>query len=83
MQEIGRILRDERLARGLEIGDIARTTCICTRYLKAMEEGQFQTIPRVFDRGYLKIYANLLHIDAATLLAKYEMNRRNTSSTAS
>lgn len=75
MNDIGRILKEGRMARGLDINDIARTTCISTRYLQAMEEGRFQNIPTVFDKGYLKIYANLLHIDTKPLLALYELNK--------
>ncbi len=71
MQDIGRILKESRLARGLDISDIARRTCINSRYLKAMEEGRFNIIPNVFDRGYLKIYAGFLQIDAMSLLARY------------
>ena len=72
MREIGMALKEERLARGLEIGDIARSTCISARYLKAMEEGKFQSIPTVFDKGYLKLYANALAMDTKHLLALYE-----------
>jgi cytoskeleton protein RodZ len=72
MQDIGRILRDGRIARGLEISDIAKKTCICSRYLTAMEEGRFQIIPNVFDKGYLKIYARLLNMDTKPLLALYD-----------
>jgi cytoskeleton protein RodZ len=76
MQDIGRILKESRMARGLEITDIARRTCISARYLRAMEEGRFSIIPNVFDRGYLKIYARLLQIDAVPLLARYEQLKK-------
>ena len=72
MLEIGLVLREKRLARGLEIGDVAKSTCICARYLVAMEEGKFQTIPNVFDKGYLKLYAKALALDTTPLLALYE-----------
>ncbi len=75
MNDVGRILKEERLARGLDLGDVARKTCISAHYLKAMEEGRFSVIPRVFDKGYLKIYATLLNIDAKPLLALYEQKR--------
>jgi cytoskeletal protein RodZ len=78
MRDIGRILKEGRLARGLEIGDIARKTCICSRYLSAMEEGKFQIIPNVFDKGYLKIYAKLLNLDSKPLLALYEEKKHET-----
>lgn len=68
MQDIGRILKEVRLTRGFEISDVAKKTCISLRYLQAMEEGRFNIIPNVFDRGYLKIYAKYLDIDAKPLL---------------
>lgn len=75
MKDIGRILREQRLACGLEIGDIAKKTCISSRYLRAMEEGRFENIPTVYGKGYLKIYAALLHLDLPQILALYEKNR--------
>ena len=77
MKDIGKILRKQRVAIGLEIGDIAKKTCISSRYLCAMEEGRFQSIPRVYGKGYLKIYANLLHLELKPLLAIYEKNKQD------
>jgi cytoskeletal protein RodZ len=79
MKDIGRILREQRMAIGLEIGDIAKKTCICSRYLCAMEEGRFQSLPPVFDKGYLKIYADHLHADTKRLLASYEEAKKGLS----
>ena len=76
MKNIGHILKEGRLARGLEIGDVAKRTCISTRYLTALEEGRFNCIPNVFDKGYLKIYARLLNLDTNPLLALYEQEKR-------
>ncbi len=76
MKDIGRILKESRMARGLDISEIAKRTCINIRYLRALEEGRFNIIPSVFDRGYLKIYAGLLQIDAVSLLARYEQLKR-------
>ena len=72
MHDIGRLLKERRMACGLEIGDVARKTCISVHYLKAMEEGRFHHIPKVFDKGYLKIYARLLELDSQPLLSMYE-----------
>ncbi|MDH4164536.1 MAG: helix-turn-helix domain-containing protein [Nitrospirota bacterium] len=79
MQDVGRILREERMARGFEISEVARRTCISLRYLKAMEEGRFNVIPNVFDRGYLKIYAKYLNIDATPLLALLDQKKAGTT----
>ena len=78
MLDIGRMLKEERVARGLEIGDIARRTCISAHFLKDMEEGRFNRIPNVFDRGYLKIYASFLNMDAKLLLSRYEQHKNET-----
>ncbi|HYA88220.1 MAG TPA: helix-turn-helix domain-containing protein [Nitrospirota bacterium] len=72
MDDIGRILKERRMACGLELGDVAKRTCIRTYYLKAMEEGRFNNIPKVFDKGYLRIYAKLLDMESLPLLALYE-----------
>lgn len=70
--DIGRILQEGRVARGLEIEDVARKTRIAAHYLNAMEEGRFHNIPKGFSKGYLKIYANLLGLDLKPLLSRYE-----------
>jgi len=72
MHDIGRMLKESRVAHGLEIGDIARKTCISAHWLKAMEEGRFHIIPKVFDKGYLKIYATILELDSTPLLSRYK-----------
>ena len=69
------LLKEGRIALGLEIGDIARKTCISPHYIRAMEDGKFQIIPKVFDKGYLKIYAKFLHIDIKPILALYEQHK--------
>ncbi len=79
MQDIGRVLKEARMSLGLDIGEISRRTCINGRYLQAMEEGRFNIIPNVFDRGYLKIYANYLRIDAMPLLTRYEAEKSRTA----
>ncbi len=79
MREIGQALKEGRLALGLEIGDIAKKTCISAYYLKAMEEGRFQIIPKVFDKGYLKIYAHFLHIDVKPILEIFEQHAKKAS----
>lgn len=72
MHEIGRTLKEGRIAKNLDIVDIARTTRISGHYVRAMEEGRFHIIPKVFDKGYLKIYAGFLGMDTKSIMALYE-----------
>lgn len=74
-QDVGRILKEGRMALGLELGEVARQTCINPRYLRALEEGRFKVVPSVYDKAYLKIYAKLLKIDAPALLALYDLQK--------
>ncbi len=76
MRDIGLALKEKRMACGLDIGEIAKQTCINPYYLRAMEDGRFNIIPKVFDKGYLKIYANLLHMDTKPLLALYDEHKK-------
>ncbi len=76
MREIGNILRENRIVRGFDINDITRMTRISGYYIKSMEEGKFHVIPKVYDRGYLKIYADTLGIDTKSLLDLYERKQR-------
>lgn len=77
MSAIGQVLKEGRLALGLDIEDIAQRTRICGRYLRAMEDDKFEVIPKVFDKGYLKIYADFLRVDAKLLLALYEQQLKS------
>ncbi|MDA8100975.1 MAG: helix-turn-helix domain-containing protein [Nitrospiraceae bacterium] len=77
MKDLGSILKEVRLARGLDLGEVARRTCINPRYLRAMEDGKFNLIPKVFDKGYLKIYATHLELDANPLLMLLDQMKQN------
>jgi cytoskeletal protein RodZ len=68
-QEIGAVLRAERVRRGLSLQDVARETKISERMLAAMEAGKFDQLPgAVFAKNFVRQYAGLLDIDAAPLL---------------
>jgi cytoskeleton protein RodZ len=80
MCDIGSALKEGRKALGLELSEVARKTCINAFYLKALEEGRYHIIPKVFDRGYLRIYATLLGLDVQGMLSQYEQERNKVPS---
>jgi len=66
-------LKEIRISSGLEIGDISRATCITTRYIRAIEEGDFSEIPGdVYTRGYIKEYAKYLGIPFSEAILEYD-----------
>jgi cytoskeletal protein RodZ len=75
MRELGHLLREARLSHNLDLSEVAQKTHISGHYLVAMEEGRFHVIPKVYDRGYLKIYARLLKMDVPPILDLYDRMR--------
>ena len=70
---IGQQLRQKREQRSLTIDQAASATRIRSRYLKAMETGEFGVLPSpVHARGFLRAYAEFLELDAEPLLTELE-----------
>src|ERR687889_1554306 len=65
--EIGRILRQAREKRGLSLQQVEEATKIRTRYLRDLENEDFDVLPAVYVLGSLKTYAEHLGLDGATI----------------
>jgi transcriptional regulator with XRE-family HTH domain len=73
--EIGITLRNARVQRGLTVDQVAQETRISPRFLEALEAEAFDELPApVYVRGFLRSYANFLHLDATPLLDKLAAN---------
>ena len=72
MDELSKILREAREARGLSLVQVQQELRISLRFLEALENGQYQLLPTpVHVRGYLRNYARLLKLDPQPLLDRY------------
>ena len=61
---IGNILKEARETRGLTLEKVEAETKIRKKYIAAMEQGEFQTLPGpIYARAFLKNYAKYLNID--------------------
>ncbi len=70
MQTIGSQLRASRQAKGLTVDAVARVTKLSRATLAALEEDRFEDLPApVYTRGFIRIYAEFLDLDAARLVA--------------
>ncbi len=68
---IGQELMQERLRQGLTLDDIVQRTKIPLRSLEAIEADAFDRLPGVvFARGFVRLYATDLKLDAEALLAR-------------
>ena len=73
MFEIGNTLREARLRRGLDVLDCESETKIRAKYLRAMEEEQFDLMPSpTYVRGFLRTYSEFLDLDGQLVLDEYE-----------
>jgi cytoskeletal protein RodZ len=70
---IGKILQAAREDHQLTLEQVAAATHIRLHYLKAMEAGNFESLPsRVQVKGFLRSYASLLGLDETALLEMLE-----------
>ncbi|HHW57942.1 MAG TPA: helix-turn-helix domain-containing protein [Clostridia bacterium] len=73
MKELGEFLKSERIKKGMTLEEIQEITKIRTRYLKAIEDGDFSVMPAlVYAKGFVKSYAEALGLDGNELVKKYE-----------
>ncbi|MBU0578527.1 helix-turn-helix domain-containing protein [Patescibacteria group bacterium] len=67
---IGEILREERQLHRLSIEKLAQKTRIKIKYLRALENNQFELLPAAtFVKGYIKTYASIFGFDHKSLIA--------------
>lgn len=64
MFEIGNSLREARLRQGLDFPEIEQATKIRSKYLRALEEEQFEVLPaQTYVKGFLRSYSEYLGLD--------------------
>jgi cytoskeleton protein RodZ len=62
--EIGNSLREARLRQGLDFPEIEQRTKIRGKYLRALEEEQFDVLPgQTYVKGFLRSYSEYLGLD--------------------
>ena len=66
-------MREARVARGLELGDVAQTLKLGLRQVEAVEADAWDSLPgQTFIRGFVRNYARLVQIDSAVLMAQLD-----------
>ena len=73
MFAIGNSLRDARLRQGLDFPQVELATKIRAKYLRAIEEEQFDILPaETYVKGFLRTYADYLGLDGQLYVDEYE-----------
>ena len=70
--EIGNSLREARLRQHLEFPEIEQATKIRAKYLRALEDEQFDVLPaETYVKGFLRSYAEYLGLDGQLYVDEY------------
>jgi cytoskeleton protein RodZ len=72
---VGRLLRDQREARGLAIVDVEKRLRIRCHYLEAIEQGRFDLLPgATYIPAFLRAYAKHVGLDPEKVLTAYHLS---------
>jgi hypothetical protein len=72
MFEIGTSLREARLRQSLDFPEIEQGTKIRAKYLRALEDEQFDVLPaQTYVKGFLRSYAEYLGLDGQLYVDEY------------
>jgi cytoskeleton protein RodZ len=70
--EIGNSLREARLRQTLDFPEIEQATKIRSKYLRALEDEQFDVLPaQTYVKGFLRSYAEYLGLDGQLYVDEY------------
>ncbi len=73
MSSLGEYLKEARERKQLTLDDLQRITKIQKRYLKAIETGNFETLPGLFyARAFIKTYAETVGLDPEELFEQFK-----------
>ena len=74
MFEIGNSLREARMRRRLDFPELEQGTKIRAKYLRALEDETFDTLPSsTYVKGFLRSYANYLGLDGQLYVDEYNV----------
>jgi cytoskeletal protein RodZ len=74
LHKLGEVLRTAREAKGVDLARVERDTKIRTRYLTALEEGDYAELPGpVYTKGFLRNYGAYLGLDTEYLVDLYRL----------
>jgi len=72
LDNLGEFLRQQREGKNVSIEELATRTRIAVRFIKLIEENQFDQLPNpVSAKGFLRSYARCLGLDEAAVLNRF------------
>jgi cytoskeletal protein RodZ len=76
VSRLGELLRGQREKKGITLDQAAADTRIREKFLKALEDGDYQSLPgAVYTKGFLRNYAEYLDLDQDELVVLFHQER--------
>lgn len=76
METIGQILKNAREKKGLTIEELASSTYIVSKFIKALEDEQFDLLPgEIYVKGFIKNLSYKLSLDSDAMIERYNLQR--------
>ncbi|UOE92780.1 RodZ domain-containing protein [Alkalihalobacillus sp. LMS39] len=80
MSELGQRLKESREEKGMSLDDLQKSTKIQRRYLAAIEEGRFDTLPgKFYARAFVKSYSEAVGLNPDEIFEQYQNELPNPS----
>ena len=71
-QSVGKTLHEARMRRRVELAEVEARIRIRTRFLRALEEGEWEALPgEAYTRGFIRAYAGYLGLDGEQLAERH------------
>lgn len=81
MSDLGQLLKEARIEKGIDLDQLQDSTKIQKRYLEAIEQGQFSVLPgNFYVRAFIKSYAEAVGLNPDEVLHFYKDVIPSTSS---
>lgn len=81
METIGQILKNAREKKGLTIEDLEASTYIVARFIRALENEEFDILPgEIYVKGFIKNLSDKLSLDADMVLERYNLQKNGIKS---
>ena len=81
METIGQILKNAREKKGLTIEELEASTHIVARFIKALENEEFDVLPgEIYVKGFIKNLSDKLSLDANMVLERYNLQKNGIKS---
>lgn len=72
---VGRLLRDQREARGLSVADVEKSIRIRHTYIEALEAGRFDLLPgAAYIPAFLRAYASHVGLEPEKVMTAYQLS---------